>query len=139
MKGFYWKSPETEKDLILLKLNNGYNIGFKKKEVFEIKVVEKGEDKKEDVEFSVDKKKPNVAMIITGGTIAARLNPKKGGVDWLTSPEALFKYYPGIFDKVNLIKVEVPFMKASEDMDYKDWQKLAKVSEKLLNDKNVEG
>ena len=30
-------------------------------------------------------------------------------------------------------------MKASEDMDYKDWQKIAKVAEKFLNDGNIKG
>jgi len=30
-------------------------------------------------------------------------------------------------------------MKASEDMDYKDWQKIAKVAEKILNDSNIKG
>ena len=78
-------------------------------------------------------------MIITGGTIAARLNPKKGGVDWLDTPENLFKFYPGIFEKVNVVKVEVPFMKASEDMDFKDWQKIARTAEKLLNNNNIKG
>ncbi|HUW43575.1 MAG TPA: Glu-tRNA(Gln) amidotransferase subunit GatD, partial [Bacillota bacterium] len=32
-----------------------------------------------------------------------------------------------------------PFMKASEDMDFKDWQKIARVTEKLLNDKEIKG
>jgi len=138
-EGVFLESPESEKSLILLKLENGYNIGFKKKEVSEIKVLKKAEEIKEDVDFAIDREKKNIGMIITGGTIAAKLNPRKGGVDWLTSPGALFKYYPEIFEKVNVTKVEVPFMKASEDMDFRDWQKIARVAEKLLNDKNIEG
>ncbi|GAI78977.1 unnamed protein product, partial [marine sediment metagenome] len=63
----------------------------------------------------------------------------KGGVDWLTDPETLFKFYPSLFEKVNVLKVEVPFMKASEDMDFKDWQKIARVAEKLLNNQNIRG
>ena len=78
-------------------------------------------------------------MIITGGTISARLNPRKGGVDWLDTPESLFRFYPEIFEKVNILKIEVPFMKASEDMDFKDWKKIAKVAEKFLNDPNIKG
>ncbi|GAI40609.1 unnamed protein product, partial [marine sediment metagenome] len=96
-------------------------------------------EKEAKVEIKKDREKPNIAMIITGGTIAARLNPRRGGVDWLTSPEDLFKYYPKLFEKINIVKVEVPFMKASEDMDYKDWQKIARTSEKLLNDSNIKG
>ena len=136
-EGVLLENPEP--GIILLKLDSGYNIGFNKKDVLEIKVVEKGLEKKEEIEIKKDKNKPNVAMIITGGTIAARLNPKKGGVDWLDTPESLFKFYPGVFDKVNIVKVEVPFMKASEDMDFKDWQKLARSAKKLLNEPSIKG
>ena len=129
----------SETGIILLKLDSGYNIGLKKKDILEIEVIEKALEKKEEIELKKDKEKPNIAMIITGGTIAAKLNPKKGGVDWLDTPESLFKFYPKIFEKVNIVKVEVPFMKASEDMDFKDWQKIARTSEKLLNDKNIKG
>ncbi len=78
-------------------------------------------------------------MIITGGTIASRLDPKTGGVDSLTSPEELFKFYPEIFEKVNVVKVETPFTKSSEDMDFRDWQKIARIAKKLLNDDNIKG
>ena len=138
-KGVLLESPESDKGIILLKLNTGYNIGFNKKDILEIRILKKALEKKEEIELKKDKEKPNIAMIITGGTIAARLNPKKGGVDWLTSPEDLFRFYPELFDKVNVVKVEVPFMKASEDMDFKDWQKIARTAEKLLNDVNIKG
>lgn len=137
--GILLESPESDKGIILLKLDSGYNIGLNKKDILEIRFVRKVLDEDEEVKIKRDKNKPNVAMIITGGTIAARLNPRKGGVDWLDTPESLFKFYPGVFDKVNIVKVEVPFMKASEDMDYKDWQKIARISEKLLNDNNIKG
>ena len=138
-EGILLEVPKSEKGIVLLKLDSGYNIGFNRKDILEIKLIEKTEKKEESVEIGKDNKKPNIAMIITGGTIAAKLNPKKGGVDWLDTPESLFKFYPGIFDKVNVVKVEVPFMKASEDMDYKDWQKIARVAKDLLNDSNIKG
>lgn len=131
--------PEDEKGIVLLKLDSGYNIGFIRKDVLDVTLLEKGFKDEEKISVKADNKKPNIAMIITGGTIAARLNPKKGGVDWLTNPDELFKFYPDLFDKVNVLKVEVPFMKASEDMDFKDWQKIAKTAEKLLNDQNIKG
>jgi len=138
-EGILLESPEAEKGLVLIKLGSGYNIGFKKKDVLGIKLVRRGKDESKNLEIKKDPAKPNIAMIITGGTIAARLNPRKGGVDWLTDPEELFKFYPSLFERVNVSKVEVPFMKASEDMDYKDWQKIAKVTEKLVNDPNIRG
>ena len=122
-EGILLESPEGEKGTVLLKLDSGYNIGLNRKDILEIKLVKKFEKKEEKFELQKNKDKPNIAMIITGGTIVARLNPRKGGVDWLDTPESLFKFYPEIFEKVNVVKVEVPFMKASEDMDFKDWQK----------------
>jgi glutamyl-tRNA(Gln) amidotransferase subunit D len=144
-EGILLEAPESEKGIVLLKLGSGYNIGFNKKDVLEIKVLEKDTTPNQvGPEEGVPSKpksggKPNIAMIITGGTIAAKLNPKKGGVDWLDTPESMFKFYPELFEKVNVLKVEVPFMKASEDMDFKDWQKIAKTCEKLLNDSNIQG
>lgn len=138
-EGVLLESPETDKGTVLLKLDSGYNIGFNRKDVLKIEVLKKEKKEEKNIEIKKDSSKPNVAMIITGGTIAARLNPKKGGVDWLTSPEDLFKFYPELFEKVNISKVEIPFMKASEDMDFKDWQKIARTAEKLLNDQNIKG
>jgi len=138
-EGILLENPLLEKGIILLKLDSGYNIGFKKKDVLDVKIIKKYLEKEEKVEIKKDGKKPNVAMIITGGTIASRLDPKTGGVHPLDSPETLFKFYPDIFNKVNIIKVEIPFMKASEDMDFKDWQKIARIAKKLLNNSDVKG
>jgi len=139
-EGILLESPVLEKGIILLKLDSGYNIGLRKKDILEIKIVEKAvQEESPTAKLVQQKEKPNIAMIITGGTIAARLNPKKGGVDWLTSPSDLFKFYPELFEKVNVVKVEIPFMKASEDMDSKDWKKIARAAVKLLNDSNIKG
>jgi len=137
-EGILLESSET--GIVMLKLDSGYNIGFSKKDILKIVLLKKNKDEeKKNFEIKKNPDKKNIAVIITGGTIAARLNPKKGGVDWLTSPEDLFKFYPQIFEKVNVSKVEIPFMKASEDMDYKDWQKIAKTAVELLNDPNIQG
>lgn len=138
-RGTLLETPQDEKGIILLKLDSGYNIGIHKKDTLEINLLKKAEDASEKFELKRDNNKPNVAMVITGGTIASRLDSKTGGVKWLTNPENLFKFYPEIFKKVNVSKIEVPFMKGSEDMDFKDWKKLAKTCEKLLNDSNISG
>ena len=138
-EGTFLEAPESEKGIILLKLDTGYNIGFNRKEVLKIKVLKKFKQQNEKIEIEKSREKPHIAMIITGGTISSRLDPKSGAVSWLTSPEQLFKFYPGIFKYVNVDKVEVPFMKASEEMTPKDWQKIAKTAEKLLNDENIKG
>ncbi len=138
-EGVLFDSPATEKPNALLKLDNAYNIGVNKTDVLKNKVMKKSKDVEIKFDLKKDSKKPNIAMIITGGTIASRLDSKTGGVHPLQSPEDLFKFYPKAFEKVNVVKVEIPFMKASEDMDFKDWQKIARVAEKLLNDSNIRG
>src|SRR3989344_990291 len=111
-EGTLLEKPEDEKGILLLKLESGYNIGLNKKDILKINLVKKAVEKNYKSEIKADASKPNIAMIITGGTIAARLNPKKGGVDWLDTPESLFQFYPEIFEKVNVVKVVIPFMKA---------------------------
>ena len=136
-EGTLLESPDNK--IVLLKLGSGYNIGFNKKDISKIRTVRKAKVSEEKLEIKKDSKKPNIAMVITGGTIAARYDSKTGGVKWLDSPESLFKFYPELFEKVNVSKVEIPFMKGSESMNYKDWKKIAKIVEGFLNDSNIQG
>ena len=138
-EGNLLESPDSEKGIVLLKLGTGYNMGFNKKDILKIKVLKKFVEKDNSFEIKSSSEKPNVAMIITGGTIASKYDSRTGGVHPLTNPENLFKFYPELFEKVNITRVEVPFMKFSEEMNYKDWQKIAICCEKLLNDSNIKG
>jgi len=138
-EGVLLEVPKSEKGTVLLKLDSGYNIGFNKKDVSYIKVLRKTKEKTEEIKVEKDSKKPDIAIVITGGTIASKLDPKTGAVKWLDTPEGLFKIYPELFEKVNVSKVEIPFMKGSENMDFKDWKKIAKVVQKLLNEMHIKG
>jgi glutamyl-tRNA(Gln) amidotransferase subunit D len=138
-EGILLESAENEKDVVLLKLDSGYNIGFHKKDISKIEVMKKAKDREsEKIELKKDSEKPTIALVITGGTIASILNPKTGGVHALQKPEDFFKFYPELFKRANVV-VENPFMKMSEDMDPKDWQKIARVVVDLLNDSNIKG
>ncbi|MGA2130589.1 MAG: Glu-tRNA(Gln) amidotransferase subunit GatD [Candidatus Pacearchaeota archaeon] len=138
-QGVFLEAPKDEKGIILLKLNSGYNIGLNKKDILDMRILKKVEEKESNIEIKKDKSKPNIAMIVTGGTISSELDSKTGAVKWLTSPEKLFKFYPEIFEKVNVVKIETPFMKGSENMDFHDWQKIAKKAEELLNNPEIKG
>ncbi len=131
--------PRDEKGIILLKLNSGYNIGLNKKEILEIEVLKKAEKIEENINFQKPKNKPEIGLVMTGGTISSELDRETGAVKWLTSPEKMFKFYPGMFEYVNISKIEIPFMKGSENLDYKDWQKIARSVEKLLKLPNIRG
>ena len=138
-EGILLESPEDEKGIVLLKLDSGYNIGLNKKDILEIKIIRRAPEKEEKLEIKKDREKPNIAMIMTGGTISSELDSKTGAVKWLTSPEKLFRFYPEIFERVDILKLEIPFMKGSENIDSKDWQKIARTAVRLLNNPNVRG
>ena len=125
-------------EIILLKLKSGYNIGIREGEILDIKEVKEKtiehHGKKGD---KVNDKLPNVAIIITGGTISSRLDPKTGGVV-PTDKEAILNIAPEIKEICNPVIVS-PFMKFSEDMSSKDWIKVAEECEKYLNDETISG
>ena len=139
-QGYILESHDSE--VILLKLESGYNIGIRENEILDLKVLEKDntdkQEKDKKIVLKVNSKLPNIAMIITGGTISSRLDPKTGGVKW-TSAEDIFTIAPEIQKICNILKIEKPFMKASENMSYQDWKKIAELTEKLLNNKNISG
>lgn len=126
-------------EIVLLKLKSGYNIGIRKNEIIKIKTLEKVKEViDEKLMLETKKELKNVAMIITGGTISSRLDPKTGAVKW-TTVEDLFKIAPEIFDICNVVKIKKPFMKGSEDMSLKYWKKIANETYELLIDENIDG
>src|SRR3989344_3493064 len=129
----------SEQGIYLLKLKSGYNIGIQKEDIVNIEVVEKKSEEEKRKEIKINKTLPAIDMIITGGTISSRLDAGTGAVSWLTKPEDLLKFYPELKDIVNIKKIKVPFMKASENMDSLDWKEIAKAAYESLNDKDCQG
>ncbi|MCR4284729.1 MAG: Glu-tRNA(Gln) amidotransferase subunit GatD [archaeon] len=125
--------------VILLKLKSGYNVGIREGEILDARVTETAKDiKKPEVELVKKKGLRNVVVIITGGTISSRLDSKTGGVI-ATDVGEILKIAPKIGEICNIVKIESPFMKMSEDMDHRDWKKIAEVCEGHLNDSSIDG
>ncbi|HRZ85208.1 MAG TPA: Glu-tRNA(Gln) amidotransferase subunit GatD [Candidatus Paceibacterota bacterium] len=138
----------SRSDILLVKLDSGYNIGVREEDILDIKLVkekiekdETGKKEKESVKAKSDKKNnlPNIVLIATGGTISSKLDYKTGGVKWLTDVEELLKFYPEILKIANIKKIETPFMKASENMEFSDWEILAEIAAEYLNKSDVDG
>jgi glutamyl-tRNA(Gln) amidotransferase subunit D len=127
-----------DRGILLLKTSSGYNIGFKREDIKEIKLIEKAKPRKEKKELKKTGDKPIIDLIITGGTISSKLDPLTGGVQSLIDPKELFSIYPEIFEKAD-IRIKNPFMKLSENMDSGDWIRIAKLTAKSLNDPQVKG
>jgi len=132
--------PSFDPDIVFIKLDSGYNIGFDKTKIKSIKTI----GKSEPVEFpssakKQDEKLPGISMIATGGTISSRVDYKTGGVSWLMKPEQLFFLAPKLLDIVKINKIERPFAIASENMSGRHWIELAKKTAELLNKKENQG
>ncbi len=121
-------------NVIVLKLDSGYNIGVAFDE--KIKLVKKHAKKAAAKKLLYDKTKPSISIIATGGTIASRVDYHTGGVSALTSPEELLINIPELIGIVNVSGILSPFTKMSEDMDSADWRVLAETVAKELNKDN---
>jgi len=129
----------ADSSIYLLKLKSGYNIGIAKENVLAGRALKKFVEEKKEFELNFKKGLKNVGLIITGGTIASKLDVKTGGVAPLTEAGEFARFYPELFEMVNVKKIEIPFMIASESMTSENWIKIAEIAEKMLNDKDIEG
>jgi glutamyl-tRNA(Gln) amidotransferase subunit D len=137
-EGRVLESPDS--DVLLLKLSSGYNIGIPKENILAGRVLKKFKEPEREFEFPKAKKAlKSIGLIVTGGTIASKLDPKTGGVAPLTDTGEFARFYPELFDMVNVSKIEVPFMIASESMHSGHWIEIAKVVEKMLNSPEISG
>ncbi|MEE9323730.1 MAG: Glu-tRNA(Gln) amidotransferase subunit GatD [Candidatus Aenigmarchaeota archaeon] len=144
--GLFMPKPEFgNPGTVVIKLDNGYNIGFDMKDskiskakTGEPKAVEEeaeyelGKTRKSLLKTNFDPKKPKVALLSTGGTIISRVDYRTGGVYAVENPKELLHNVPELAKIVNL-KMSSPLNKMSEDFDHEDWQKLAKHAARELN------
>ncbi len=120
--------PNTEansEDSIIIKLDNGYNIGLEFSDA-KIKKKSSGNKKIEIPKYSkkIDMGLPNIGLVYTGGTIGSKVDYTTGGVYMLTKPEELLYDVPELSDIAN-IDVKDLFNISSEDMTYIEWKSIA--------------
>ncbi len=124
----------------LVKLSSGYNIGVLKEHVKQTRILKKASTEETSFALPTPKKGlKTVGMIVTGGTIASKLDPTTGAVKPLTNTAEFAHFYPELFEKVNVKKIVNPFMALSENMSSEHWVKIAEETKKLLEDKDIEG
>ncbi len=126
--------PSPKKDSIIVKLSNGYNIGFRKDSVTISKIEKKQKPKIfSEVKFKKRADLPEISIISTGGTIASRVDYETGGVRWLMKPEEIFFMAPELSDITSFRNIVSPFQIASESMTFECYRILAKEAAKELN------
>ncbi|HER45767.1 MAG TPA: Glu-tRNA(Gln) amidotransferase subunit GatD [Thermoplasmatales archaeon] len=123
----------SKEDIITIKLKTGYNIGIAVDEKTEITLVQKKKPiEKPGKKIPFDPKKPTIAIIGTGGTIACYVDYRTGAVHPASSAEELAFSVPEIFDICN-VKSQVAFQMLSENIEVTHWQMLARLIAKELN------
>lgn len=132
------ESPES--GIVLVKLDSGYNIGISKENILAYRILRKRKEE-EKIGKVIEKKDglPSIGLIITGGTIASKLDSKTGGVKWLTDVNEFLRFYPEIGRIANVKVIEVPFMLGSESMSSDNWIKIAETAKKMLDDEEIKG
>jgi len=138
-EGILMPSEFADQNVLLLKLNNGYNIGIKITP--DVKVKKIGQEtlgKFPEAKYQKDKKLPNISLITTGGTITSKVDYKTGAVHPLSKPEELLFNVPEL-NKIANFHIHSPFSVTSEDLTSKEWTKLAELVVKDLNKKDIAG
>lgn len=122
--------PDSINNKLVLKLESGYNVGIEKKKVKSIKVLEKVKVKKEiSKKVKKNSKLPTISILHTGGTIASKIDYETGGVKAQFTPSEILKNIPEL-GKIANLDCKLISNVFSEDLTFKDYNKLAKEVEK---------
>lgn len=123
--------PDSTAGKLVLKLDSGYNVGIDKTKIKSKKLIKTMAKKpKKTKKVQVSKKLPTILILHTGGTIASKVDYKTGGVVPKFNPEEILELYPELKNIAN-IKTKLISNVFSEDLDFKDYNKLVKEISKL--------
>jgi glutamyl-tRNA(Gln) amidotransferase subunit D len=139
----------SEKDHIIIKLKNGYNIGIKLSKIKSIKAssfsIAAEELSEKDIDNSISFKSqyknnidlskmpnlPKISLISTGGTIASKIDYRTGGVTSVLSAKDLYTSIPELSHYAS-IDTEILLNEYSENIGPTQWNLIAnKIIEKV--------
>ena len=127
--------PELmSKDITVLKLESGYNIGIESKKIKKSKVLQEYRTPVPKVKkLKVQKDLPTVAILSTGGTISSRIDYRTGGVYADFTAEDFVGMCPELQDIANIKAAKIMSV-MSEDILTSDWVSMAKEILKIIDD-----
>lgn len=131
------RPPVLDPDIVVLKLDSGYNVGISKKKVKRTELIKayKGKTRRKHA-LKKNPKLPTVSVLSTGGTISSSVDYRTGGVAADFTAEDFVSMCPELLDIANL-KARKLMSVMSEDMLPEDWIKIAKAVVEEL--KSVDG
>jgi len=113
---------------IVLKLDNGYNMGVKigpESQISKMRGTRKPKPKAVDTPKKDNPSLPTVSVLSTGGTIASRVDYQTGAVNPALTAQDLYDSVPELRDYAN-INAKVSMSILSENILMTDWTKIAK-------------
>lgn len=138
----------SDNNHIVIKLENGYNIGIS---TSKIRAIEKAEKQTPHNEDSFDRKNINhlkynntlnaefkIALLGTGGTIASRIDYRTGGVSANLSASDIYNSVPEL-KKYASIEPEAFLNEASENLKPGDWTAIAHRINDKISSKQYKG
>lgn len=134
--------PSPDPHVILIKLDNGYNLGLERKSIKELKVLKterKSSAQAANVEKSISPNKslPTISILHTGGTIASKVDYRTGGVVSRFSPAELLQSFPELQTIANIESTLISQM-WSDDLRFKHFSLIAAAIEREIK-KGVKG
>lgn len=119
------KLMPTTTEQVVVKLDNGYNIGFRDEELT-ISLVEEVQPKQVGhLEKPFKEGLPKVSILSTGGTIASKVDYRTGAVTSQFTAEDILRSIPGLSEIANYDS-EVVYSILSENMRTEYWLDLAR-------------
>lgn len=125
---------------IVIKLDNGYNIGIRFSKDVKIELIKKGspiEFKSAKLEIEKIPEKPEVSILGTGGTLASRVEYRTGAVFPAFSPADFLLSFPDLKEIANINGRKI-FELFSEDITPYHWKIIAREVVKEIK-KKVDG
>ncbi|MEW6063119.1 MAG: Glu-tRNA(Gln) amidotransferase subunit GatD [Nanoarchaeota archaeon] len=125
--------PSQDPNILILKLDSGYNIAIKKDIIKKIKLLKKfvPKEKQQKPKIEFNKELPTISLLHTGGTIASKVDYRTGAVTTATTPEEILEKFPEL-KKIANLRSRLVFQMFSEDFEPEHWQILAREIEKEL-------
>lgn len=131
-------------DHVTLKLDNGYNVGIRLDNIESLEVVEERRARREAIVLRLEEEAPEasptsrVRILLTGGTIASKIDYETGGVTPIMSSEELLEAVPEL-GSIASIEVEYVMGILSEEMTPRHWEEIARRVARALEEDGERG
>jgi glutamyl-tRNA(Gln) amidotransferase subunit D len=127
LRGLLMPRPElySEQQVLVIKLENGYNIGIKLERVLDIQLTETRVVRTQQAARKLvsEKSAPRVTLISTGGTIASKVDYETGAVTPALTTEEILEWIPEL-EEIAVISARELMSIFSEDMEPRHWERI---------------